>query len=260
MNKRFIILAGKREIDHPDNYIKYYNDLPDDKIIDRWNEYLGVPKHMLPIKGEPLIHRTQRILKDHGAKDILVKCDKKNKEKYLIDGSKWVMPLEIDHMYPDYEFVNCGPYISRNGITIILFGDVYYSESILKHMLVNTSNSWHFYARKRFSEITGSIYGEHFAWYFHSDHLEDLFQAGDLACLTTKELVDLSNNGIFTSRTRWIMQDSAAMTYRIMCGLDVKDPYANEDYHWIEWDDETEDFDKPEDWIKWSQRLPDLAF
>lgn len=243
MNKRFVILATHR-------------DMPGD----RWNNYLGVTKYMIPIKGEPLIHRTQRILLQNGMNDILVKCNKSDRDSYILNGCKWVMPIKPNHMYPDYEFVNCGPYISRNGITIILFADVYYSEAILKHMCENTSTSWHYYARKRFSEITGSIYGEHFAWYMHSDHLEDLFQAGELACITTKDLVDLSNSGITVSRTNWIMQDSAAMTYRIMCGLDVKDPYANEDYHWIEWDDETEDFDFPQDWDRWSKKLPHLAF
>ena len=29
----------------------------------RWGGYLGLPKHLVPIHGEPLLHRTVRLLR-----------------------------------------------------------------------------------------------------------------------------------------------------------------------------------------------------
>jgi choline kinase len=261
MNKRFIILAGTRQTDHESNYLKYYKDNGRKNSTDRWENYLNVSKHMIPIKGEPLIHRTQRILKECGADEIVIKCDKKDKDLYLINNSKFMdPPLNTNFSYPDYELFLCHEYYNKSGITILLFGDVYYTESIVKDMISRNSTNWHYYARKRFSEITGSIYGEHFGWYFHDSQIQKLLTAGEKACEITKDLVHRSENNENISRQQWNMQDSASITYRILCNLNPLNPYQNEGYHWIEWDDETEDFDYPSDWERWSSRLPHLAY
>lgn len=262
MNKKFIILAGTRKTDYEEEYLKYYksNDQQTNST-DRWENYLGVSKHLIPIKGESLIHRTQRLLKENGALDILVKCDENNKESYLIEGSKFINPqIDKSLAYPDYELFLCNSFFNEDGHTIILFGDIYYSQKIIKHLVLNESKSWHYYARKRFSEITGSIYGEHFGWHFHNSQIKKLLNAGDRACKETIDLVKRSGNGELVSGQEWNMQDSASITYRILCGLNIFDPNSTEDFHWVEWDDETEDFDYPIDWDRWSTRLPHLAF
>ena len=261
MNKRFIILAGTRKTDYEEHYLKYYKDNKTKNSTDRWKSYLGVSKHLIPIKGEALIHRTQRLLKENGASEILVKCDKTDEERYLIEGSKFINPeINNSFAYPDYELFLCNSYFNQDGHTIILFGDVYYSEKIIKHLIFNQSKSWHYYARKRFSEITGSIYGEHFGWHFHSSQNKKLLEAGHKACEITLDLVKRSENGERISRQEWNMQDSASITYRVLCNLNVLDPYSTEYFHWVEWDDETEDFDYPIDWERWSNNLPNLAF
>jgi choline kinase len=261
MNKRFIILAGTRQTDYESNYLKYYKDNGRKNSTDRWENYLNVSKHMIPIKGEPLIHRTQRILKEAGADEIFVKCDKESKDLYLINDSKFIdPPLSTDFSYPDYELFLCKDHYNSNGITVLLFGDVYYTKDIIDHIINNDSKSWHYYARKRFSEITGSVYGEHFGWYFHDSQIQKLLTAGEKACEITKDFVYRSENGESISRQEWNMQDSASITYRVLCNLNILDPYDTEDFHWIEWDDETDDFDYPSDWDTWSSRLPHLAY
>lgn len=38
----------------------------------RWGDYLGIPKHLVKINGEPLIARTVRLLKENGVTDIII--------------------------------------------------------------------------------------------------------------------------------------------------------------------------------------------
>lgn len=54
----------------------------------RWNNYLGVPKHLIPIDDEPLIHRTVRLLKENGFDDIVIIGD------YQVDGTRNHIPSQ----------------------------------------------------------------------------------------------------------------------------------------------------------------------
>jgi len=237
MNKRYIILAGSRDFDS------------------RWNNYLGVSKHMIPIKGEPLIHRTQRMLVEKGETDIIVTCNKDNFNKYnlpeiRVEESK----NNLTSNYPDYEFFTTEGLLNNDGITVLMWGDVYFSDKFIDHIVSNKSSDWHLYARRRNSDITGSIYGEDFAWYFNNDHIPQIFKTSETMIPLLKQMEN--DQQLYP----WTMKESTKMLYRIMSGLDFDDPHKTDKNHWIEWDDETDDFDYPEDWIKWSERLPHLAF
>jgi len=260
-NKRFIIQAGSRSNDDIDNYLKFYNE-KDYDCGDRWNNFLGVKKHMIPIKGEPLIHRTQRLLLENGATDVIVKCNKEDIEKYTIIGCNGIEnpTTNLNKSYPDHEFFNCQPLLNKEGVTVLLFGDIYYSENLIKHLIENDSEDWHYYSRWRNSDITGKIYGEMFAWFFNNNHFNKMFSAAELSISTVKNLISLKDSNHPVANLGWKMEDTSRMTYRILAGLDPEDPHLIEGHHWIEWNDESEDFDYPQDWINWSSRLPHLAY
>jgi hypothetical protein len=135
-----------------------------------------------------------------------------------------------------------------------MWGDVYFSDKFIDHIVSNKSSDWHLYARRRNSDITGSIYGEDFAWYFNNDHIPQIFKTSETMIPLLKQMEN--DQQLYP----WTMKESTKMLYRIMSGLDFDDPHKTDKNHWIEWDDETDDFDYPEDWIKWSERLPHLAF
>jgi hypothetical protein len=237
MDKRFIILAGNKNFDT------------------RWNNYLGVPKHMIPIKSEPLIYRTQRMLIERGVKDIVVTCSKENFNKYNI---KSVNAIESKtnrlSIYSDHEFSTTEGLLNNDGITVMMWGDVYFSDKFIDHIVNNESKDWHLYGRRRNSDITGSLYGEDFAWYFNNTHIPQIFE-------TSKKMLPLLKQMSQDKEMYpWAMEDCTKMLYRMMAELDYDDPHKIDKRHWIEWDDETEDFDYPEDWTKWSERLPHLAF
>jgi choline kinase len=237
MNKRFIILAGNKNFDT------------------RWNNHLGTSKHMIPIKGEPLIHRTQRLLLDRNQKDIIITCNKDNIGKYNLSN---VTAIESknnkSHIYPDYEFATTEGLLNPDGITIMLWGDLYLSENIINKIVNNNSEDWHFYGRRKSSEITGSIYGEDFGWYFNNNHILNIMSTSETMLPILKKLV--KDQSLYP----WAMEDCSKMLYRMMAKIDYEDPHLIDKHHWIEIDDETEDFDYPEDWTKWSERLPHLAF
>lgn len=259
MNKKYIILAGDRQLDNEENYFKHYNKKLDVGYPDRWSNYLGVAKHLIPIKGEPLIHRTQRILLENGASNIWVSCNKRNINSYIIPGCNWAETVvDKDSLYPDHEFSSTKGMSNEDGITIQLYGDIYYTEELIKHLINNNSEDWHFYARWKGSDITGKVYGEMFAWYYHISKLQELTDSSIKAIELTKKFIKDYENG--TTPYPWIMEESSKMTYRIMAGLDPEDSHATEKIKWVEWDDETEDFDYPIDWDLWSKRLPHLAF
>jgi len=259
VKKRFIICAGNRYLDKEDNYYEYYKELHEFGKPDRWSDHLGVKEHMIPVKGEPILHRTQRILKEKGATDIVVKCDPRDIKQYVLDGVQNIdIPHPKDSVYPDNELVYAKPLYINDGINVLLFGDFYYSEEILSNIVNNKSDSWHHYGRLRSSKITGKLGAETFAWYFHGKDIDFMVNTAEKASIKTKELVTLCELG--QTGMLWRMEDSTRVGYRMMVGLDIEDPCAVENFHWIEWDDETEDFDYPEDWERWSTRLPHLAF
>lgn len=259
MNKKFLICAGDRNLDNNEEYLKIYPQIGFIGYPNRWNNYLGVPKHLIPIKGEPLIHRTQRLLLENGATDVWVSCNEKNFDSYVIEGCT---PIKThfgkDSLYPDHELLHTLGMENKNGITVQMYGDVYYTEDLIKNLIANPSEDWHYYARRISSQITGKIYGETFAWYHNHTHIDKLIESGKLASKITKGYVEKYEKK--ETNYPWIMEESSKMAYRIMAGLNTEDPHAIEDKHWIECNDETEDFDYPIDWDNWSKNLPHLAY
>lgn len=95
----------------------------------RWNNYLGMPKHLVKINGETLLGRTTRLLKENGIDDYIITCSNESYAKY---GS--IMPqsnrdCEIDRFEEVADDEIC-----------YLYGDVYYSEYAIK-TIINTDTN-----------------------------------------------------------------------------------------------------------------------
>lgn len=91
----------------------------------RWNNYLGVPKHLIKINGETLLERTTRLLKENGIKDYIITSKDPRYAKYgkIIPQSKY--DCEIDR----FEEVS-----SKDGICY-LYGDVYFTEQAIQTII-----------------------------------------------------------------------------------------------------------------------------
>jgi len=93
----------------------------------RWNNYLGIPKHLIEIDGEPIIKRAIRLLNenDDGCKVIITS----HNTEYEFPGSVRYEPisnvLEIDRFTKEL--------VSDD--ICFLYGDTYYSEEAIQTII-----------------------------------------------------------------------------------------------------------------------------
>ena len=88
----------------------------------RWNNYLGVPKHLIEINGETLLGRTTRLLKENGVEDYIITCADPRYKQYGPTSPQSHHDCEIDRFE---ESLVDGP-------VCYLYGDVYYTENAIK--------------------------------------------------------------------------------------------------------------------------------
>ena len=88
----------------------------------RWNNYLGVPKHLIEINGETLLGRTTRLLKENGVENYIITCADPRYAQYGPTTPQTYYDCEIDRFE---ESLVDGP-------VCYLYGDVYYTEDAMK--------------------------------------------------------------------------------------------------------------------------------
>ena len=93
----------------------------------RWNNYLGVPKHLIKINNETLLERTTRLLKENGVYDFVITGSDERYSQYgkLIPQTK--NDCEIDRFEESI----------INDEVCYLYGDVYYTEKAMR-IIINT--------------------------------------------------------------------------------------------------------------------------
>lgn len=108
----------------------------------RWANYMGIPKHLVEVNGEPIIARTVRLLNsmtDGKAEVIITSHDK----RYEFEGSKRHEPLnnnlEIDRFTEE---------LIEND-TCFLYGDTYYTESSLVEILETETDDIAFFGNSK---------------------------------------------------------------------------------------------------------------
>ena len=98
----------------------------------RWKKYLGVPKQMVPIDREPILHRTIRLLRKNGVKNIIVTVPKKG---YF--GRLDAVEIEGSSKYEMDRFLN-----AKNGQNAtFLYGDVYYTEELIQNIVTDAKRN-----------------------------------------------------------------------------------------------------------------------
>lgn len=93
----------------------------------RWNNYLGVPKHLIEINGETLLGRTTRLLEENGITDFIITTSDPRYSIYGNTAPQTDFDCEVDRFE---ETLVDGP-------ICYLYGDVYYTENAIK-TIINT--------------------------------------------------------------------------------------------------------------------------
>lgn len=202
----------------------------------RWGKYLGIDKHFIEIDGEKLIHRTVRQLRDNGIEDIWVVGKDK---RYEIPGAKFFLPELNEHNDGVDKFLNSKE-LWIDGRTIVLYGDVYFSEYAMGKIVNHNHRDWQLFARAFGSRITGCKWGECFAQSFYTEHIPEHKR-------NLEKAVKLWHQGKIRRPSGW-------QHYRFMIGLPpnrVDEPFVGDRF--VNIDDFTDDFDSPDDYDRWMQ-------
>lgn len=189
-------------------------------------------KQLVEVDGEPILHRTVRLLKENGVEDIWITShnpvhEVKGAQRYEPPNNEY----EIDKFYASVHLWN-----KDGGDTIFVYGDVFFTEEAMKKIINTKPEDFVFFGRFHQSYYTGHG-GEIFAVRVH---LHDFFQE---CCLWVRQ------NYI---NTKGSVRCGAWELYRCMNGIrderiGIHIPYG----HFVGIDDFTDDFDTPSHFEEW---------
>jgi choline kinase len=212
----------------------------------RWNNYLNCPKHLISINKERLLDRTVRLIRERATniKNYEICIVAFDRELYNIKNTTLIVPEckteEEKNEYYDNPFI----YVSQawwaqndNNITVILFGDVYFTEKTIDIIFENIikQDNYFFYGRKLGSPYTLCKYGEIFAISF-SSNFNNMFK------IALSKLKQLKNENKIERFISWEV-------YRELQNIDLFSHEIKNNF--IRINDFTEDFDYPDDYDTW---------
>lgn len=140
----------------------------------KWGGHLGVRSHFAPVRSrvdsderEPLIGRTLRLLAGHGIRDVWVTAPEGAMRPYAelaaAHGARAVARAAARD-----EFVSTRALWAAAGRTLILYGDVWFTEEALARIVLPQWEGPRFFGREHGSSLTGSPWGEAFAVSWHA--------------------------------------------------------------------------------------------
>lgn len=199
----------------------------------RWGGHLGVPKHLAPFDGEPLIHRTIRQFSELG--DVYVVT---SDSRYPIPPAVQYAPTHNPDNFDADKFLNSQPLWNPDGRTVVAYGDVWFSDALVARISGFQKREWRLFARQKRSMITGTRWGECFAQSFWPEHHQEHYEA-------LRKIVAAYGSGKIKRCGGW-------EHYQAMQGLPLGRHRVRGRF--VEHDDWSDDFDYPEDYDRWHRR------
>jgi hypothetical protein len=211
----------------------------------RWNNHLGVPKHLAPVDGEPILNRAVRLLQANGVSDIHVVS--KDDPRYAIEGASQLIPTlnYADNADAD-KFLSSKQLWNQEGRTVVFYGDVYFTEAGMARICEYTGTEWTLFCRRDSSKYTGTPWGECFAQSFYPADIPKHEAA-------LHRIAKLYKAGIINRCGGW-------EHYHAMIGLpdhQVRSTIFKGNF--VEIDDFTDDFDYPEDYDRFLARRKQMG-
>ncbi len=196
---------------------------------ERWGNHLGVHKHLISIDGEMLLDRTLRLIRQNTSAPVSVvafdtEYDRAGFERYQPKHDRLNF-CDID------KFLSSEERWSKSGQTVILYGDVFFSEAAMRKILAH-EGTHRFVGRGEWSHYTGCPWREMFAVSFPADE-HDLLR-GHMLAIRAELMAKTRDKG-----GGWDL-------YHRMHGTTWN--------HFLSIDDFTDDFDFPSDYERWKRR------
>ena len=204
----------------------------------RWKNYRGAPKHLVTIEGERLLNRTARQCLKYSSNVTIVGID----ERYRVMDTTLFVPE-----HPTYKWEEMDKFVSSMHLwgedkTILMFGDVYYTDEAVNTIMTNQS-SWACFCRTDASKITGKNWKEIFAFSFDESEASMFREA-----ITHLHLYEPKIN----SAGGWSL--FRYLTFGNHLKPTEPELLWNTGRH-VEIDDWTEDFDFPKDFDLWEKLM-----
>lgn len=146
----------------------------------RWNNYLGIPKHLIKINGETLLGRTTRLLKENGIYDYIITTDDERYKEYGKTMKQSYNDCEIDRFEKVEESV------------CYLYGDVYYTEEAIKTITETKTKDILFFGSM--VEIFAIKVKDRSTFYQHKERIKKLYQKGKIERCIGWEIYRSLNN------------------------------------------------------------------
>lgn len=200
-----------------------------------WGDFLGGPPHLAPICGEPILYRTVRLVREFAPEADIRVVVRDRDRRNVVEGAKRV----FDKPQPergDVDKVASSEHLwDRNGRTVLLWGDTWWSRPALRSILTDPVDGWAAWLR-----IYGGA-GELFGFAFDASAHDEIRQAVDVVVREHQagRLGDIPG--------QWAL-------YRALCGQPVTVHGVWGHAYQLGVDDWTDDFDYPGDWRKWCYR------
>lgn len=196
---------------------------------ERWGDYLGVTKHLIPIDGEPLLHRTVRQLREIDTDEIVIIGP------YDVPGTTRVDPLVVPENGDFDKLEQSRPYWSAEQRTLVVYGDVFFSDAAMGE-IADDRGDWRLYCRPFRSSFDGTPFGEPFVQSFHPDDIRRHGRA-----------LDRVLRGWHAGRLTY---GGAFVHYQAMLGITLGGKRLPPK-RMVVIDDETNDFDMPFRYERW---------
>ena len=196
----------------------------------RWNNYRGTPKHLTVVEKEVLLERTCKQFLKYTSDVCIIGRDK----RYEVKGATLYIPSGSNTNYKDANKFMCTQALwNKNGRTVIVFGDVYFTNDAVK-TIMKSDGEYKWFLRREESKISGARWKEIFAFAFNASMINNLTQT--LLLLISRDQVQ--------KQAGWAL-------YKAMSG----DRFLtfSSTHHHVHIDDWTEDFDFPEDLEIWEE-------
>lgn len=197
----------------------------------RWKNYKGVPKQLIEIDGETILHRMIRLLRENGVeRENIFICGKFTDDDAISIMTKSKTKREV---FEEIANIAQSPFV-------ILYGDCYYSEAIIKEAVKRRIKGFDEFFNAHANPNTGCTWAEGYihrckAWEWWRNEMHELNNSPELIATAQDWFIHWWLLGIKTQR----MNRKPVQCY-------------NAD-HDIAWCDETDDFDYPEDLDKFCE-------
>lgn len=197
----------------------------------RWRNHLGVPKHLAPVHGEPVLHRTVRQLRHHNPDATTIIVGPPDDPRYKPPGTHLEPPRLTPANGDADKFLSSAHLWNPGGRTTVIYGDIYLTDQAAETIATGQPDDWTLYC-------TFQGRGECFAQTFLPHHQQEHRQALDhIVDLYRRRIID-RNGGWEHYRAMNGVTGKAVRKHRtlkrhidigdgITCDLDYPDDYTD---------------------------------